>query len=399
MDRNSEGKRLLEKICAAGYGALLLIAAVAAYRTTDRDWNWDALAYIGCAASWSESDPAKIHDQAYTEARRQMPADVYQLLTESNAYRRDLARNPSHFVEQLPFYNGKVLYVALIVGLHRMGASYVGAMKILSAAGFFALGLVFFRWAQDYVRPLPASILSAALMMSAPVWNLARTFSPDALSVAIITAGFYALFAVAPARAINQRWAAAIPAIALLIAAIFVRNDTLLLTVFVIGYLAVASRSPVRLKRSQAAALILLLVASVLALGHLTGGYGWRMSFYHGLVERVPAPAEVQEPVITVADYLHAAARSAREAADWSSLGIFTFLAAGCLLLRKRRTLMRDLLLVNVAFSLVRLLFYPGFEERYYVSTYVVAAICLIAALLPDSGGPVRLALEHPDPA
>jgi hypothetical protein len=384
---------LVQRISIAAYFALLLLAAVAAYRTVDRDWNWDGLAYIACAAAWSERDPVALHASVYREARSEMPAEAFELLTAGNPYRADLASNPVHFLEQLPFYDGKVLYIELMFGLHGLGASYVGGMKSLSAAGFFALGVVFFLWTRAYFPALPAAILSAAFMLSAPVWNLARMFSPDALSVAMVTAALYAFFVMAPARPASQRSVAALLGLALLSAAVFVRNDTLLLAALVIGYLALASRSPLKIKRAQGAVLIVLLIGSVLALGHFGGGYGWRMSFYHGLVQRVPAPAETAAPAISPAEYLRAAARSAREALDASSLALFVFITTAALLLLKRGTLMRDALLLSLGFSALRIIVYPGFEERYYVSTYAVAALCLISALPAyrrSGGGPDR---------
>lgn len=372
---------MLNKICAAAYTALLGLAAIAAYRTSDRDWNWDALAYTGCAVSWSESDPVKIHREVYSEAKKELPVPAFKLLAESNPYRADLASNPFHFVEQLPFYDGKVLYVALIAGMHRFGATHIEAMKLISAAGFFALGLVFFRWTRIYVAMLPAALFSAAFVLCPPILNSARIFSPDALSTAMIAWALYALFERASARR------AALIGLALLSGAVFIRNDTVLLAVLVVAYLAFAPRSPVRLQPIPGTVLIGLLVGFALTLSHFGGGYGWRMSFYHGLVERVPAPAEAGAPPISLADYLHAAAVSAREALDWSSLALFAFLGVASLLLVKRKTWMRDLLFLNLGFSLIRFLAYPGFEERYYISTYLMVCVTFVSALAVYRGG------------
>lgn len=378
---------MLERVYTTAYFCLLLLAAVAAYRTTDRDWNWDGLAYMACAVSWSEPDPVKLHAMVYREARAQMPAPAYQALAAGNPYRSDLAGNPFHFAEQLPFYDSRTLYIGLIVLLRRLGMSYISAMKLLSAAGFAALGLIFFRWVRKYFRALPAAILSAAIMLSTPVWGLARIFSPDALAAAMILGALYALFVAAPARPLNQRSPAACLGLALLGTSEFLRRETPLLAVLVIAYLTMASRSPVKLKRLHGVLLIAALIVTMLALGYFGGGYGWRMTLYHGLVQRVPAPADAPAPAITVKDYLHATLRSAREAVTWSSLPLFVFLTASCLLVLKRGTLMRDLLILSLSSAAILFLVYPSFEERYYVSAYLVVALCLISALAERRAG------------
>jgi hypothetical protein len=114
---------------------------------------------------------------------------------------------------------------------------------------------------------------------------------------------------------------------ALLACSIFIRNDNLVLAVLVIGYFSVCSGAVVRIRWVYSAVLIALLIAITMTISHTGGGYGWRTSFYHGVVQRMIAPAESLPP-ISLAEYGHAWARSAREAIDASSLLLFSFLGA-----------------------------------------------------------------------
>lgn len=381
----------MNRICAAAYTALLGLAAIAAYRTSDRDWNWDALAYMACAVSRSESDPVKIHREVYSEAKKELPAQSFKLLTESNPYRADLASDSFHFTEQVPIYDNKALYIVLIAGLHRLGASYLQAMKLLSAAGFFVLGLVFFRWARVYLGTLPAALISALFMASPPILNVARIFSPDALSAAVIVGALYLLFEMGPVPGARlypaadaghrNRASREIIGLALVSCAVFIRNETVILAVLVVAYLTLASRSPVKLRRVHGAILVGLLISCVLMLRDLGGGYGWRTTFYHGLVQRLPAPGETRVPSISATNYLHAVAASARSALDSSSLALFALLGAASMMLLRRDAVLRDLLLLAVSGAILLMLVYPGFEERYYVSAYVIVTIAFISAV------------------
>jgi hypothetical protein len=51
---------------------------------------------------------------------------------------------------------------------------------------------------------------------------------------------------------------------------------------------------------------------------------------------------------------------------------------------------MRDLLLLNIAASLFRILVYPSFEERYFVTLYAVVAISLVSVLASFREGSER---------
>ncbi len=371
---------MVNRLCSSGYIAVLLLAGIGAYRSSDRDWNWDLLAYTACALSWSEPDPVRIHALAYADAEAEVPVPSYKFLTEGTSYRADLARNPLHFVEQIPFYDAKVLYIGLIAGLHRLGATYISAMKLISTAGFLAIGAAFFVWARGYLNSLPSALLSGMFVLTQPILNLGKIFSADALSVAMIVWALYLLFEkghVRPATSIGM---------VLLCCAILVRNDTLVLAVLTIGYLTIASGSPIKVRPVYGAMLIALICGTVFAVTHFGGGYGWRMSFYHGLVQRVPAPGESGAPNISFSDYLRPAAHSLREGLNRSSLPLFAFLAGACILLMKPKSRLYHLLLLNLAFSLIRILAYPGFEERYYVSTYVIvgAAFISVCATYPQ---------------
>src|SRR5712672_2688886 len=99
------------------YAGFLLLTGWLAYRFPYNDW--DVLAYVGCAINLSESDQVKIHAQVFEQAREELPEEDFHEMTTSVPFRQDVAANPWHFAEQLPFYSIRPLYIELLAALHR----------------------------------------------------------------------------------------------------------------------------------------------------------------------------------------------------------------------------------------------------------------------------------------
>ena len=375
---------LVNKLGRAVYLGLLLLVAAECYRDRYHEWNYDLFGYLASAVCSSESDPAIIHSIVFREAKAEVPDAEFALLAhptdwshlESTSYRIDLANNAFHFAEQIPFYSVKPAYVRLIVVLHKLGMTRIQAAKLLSVIGYLALGIVFFSWSRACLNTLPSVALASMFMLSQPILDSARLFTPDAVSVAVVTGALYALFA-------RKR---ELIGMTLLCCSVFVRTDNLVFAVAVIGYLALASRSPVTMKPTHGAILIGLLCALVMLINHLAGNYGWQTLVTHSIVHRITAPAEVA-PHVSILNYLHAFSASAHEALHWSSLLLFSFIAAACLLLMRPGDKMRDLLLLGLAVSVFHVLVYPNFEERYFLSAYVIVAMSLISASAAHSRG------------
>jgi len=358
------------KVSSAAFLLVLLVAAIAAYQDRFRDWDWDLMAYSASAVSLLETDPVEIHAIVFKEAKTEVPGAQYKSLTAATSYRADLSRDPFHFAEQIPFYSVKPAYVELIVGLHRLGLTRIQAMKLISVASFVAFGVLFFAWAGSYLNSRASALLSGMFVLSQPILDLARISTPDALSVAMVFAALYALFEKEGALA----------GILMLSCSVFIRSDNFVLVVLVLCYLSLVPHSPVRIRRDHAVLLIAAVLASTIVIDRV-GGYGWQTLAYHSVVQRLTNPAEVV-PHVTALNYFHALAAAARIALfDWSSLLLFAFMATGCLLFARLADRMRDLLLLNVTASVLRILVYPSFEERYLVSLYAVIAVCLISVI------------------
>ena len=111
----------------------LLLSAWAALQPKH---TWDVVGYIGCSVD--SSDPRDIHRLTYDAIRNVASAKG---MLADNPYHADLAANPYHFAEQLPFYSIKPIYVLLIKGLRRLGVPFPTAAATVSAPANFALAI------------------------------------------------------------------------------------------------------------------------------------------------------------------------------------------------------------------------------------------------------------------
>src|SRR5579864_8885582 len=206
------------------YGCFLLLAGWLAYTFPYNDW--DVLAYVGCAINLSESDQLKIHEQVFEQARAELPEEDFTEMTTLGPFRQDVAANPWHFAEQLPFYSIRPLYIELLVGVHRLGATYFEATRLVSAIALALLGVPIFLWMREsWMRASVAGIdwqpalFAGLLLLTPPLFLAGRTASPDALSGLFIVTAVY-LFT-------QER--RVFPAALLLLASIFLRADNVIL--------------------------------------------------------------------------------------------------------------------------------------------------------------------------
>ena len=203
--------------------------------------TFDSVAYMVWAESSSERvPPERAHDLVYALLQRSIPKEQYELLVKGNSYRADLAANPWHFDEQIPFYSIRVAYVSLISLIHRFGLNVFQAIRLVSSFSFLCLCLVVFSWVRSKFAD---SSFGDSLMFAAcpPVVGCGRLLTPDGLSSAITVGSLYLLFA---RRSL-------LGGVLLLLVSLYVRTDNLLLLLAVVYYLASLSRT-LRMRRCDA---------------------------------------------------------------------------------------------------------------------------------------------------
>lgn len=368
---------------------LLLLAAVLFWSYRNPHYNWDMIPYIAQARMYKEHDFRAIHAEIYAEVRKEVPSDKYDELmgtagvaANSAVYRSDMARNYLHFAEQLPFYSTKPLYVMCIYALQAAGFGAVQATLIPSLVAYLILALTVFEWVGHFAGGFYRIVCASFIAFNAPVLLLPRLPTPDSLSTALVLLALYFLL---------ERQSAVVCS-GLLMLSLYARTNNVVLAGLVIGYLALWAKGSIRLSYLQGGVSLGVCMASVSAINHFSGFYGWATLFHQSLVGLLNTPGESLVH-ISVRTYLATLRQGLFFSLFNGFLSQFVFLGVVALLVfratknNERMLVYRDLTLLVLASLVAYYLLMPSmtrwFEhERFVVPQYLFLAISFVVAML-----------------
>ena len=334
-------------------GMYLAFCAVLAVFTYLRPLpTFDRYLYAGAVASLQYSDPATIHHIAHAEFDAQ-PSPFHFESVASEPYFADVRDHPDHFAQQMGLFRVKLGYVAVGYVLWRAGLPILVGLRLISACCLFVVGLAVLSWTRE-------PVLSALLVMTAPVLNIGRMVTADPLSSALILLALLALV---------RKWQAL--AAALLLTSIVVRSDNVVLVLILLGWMIWNRRMPTR-----AGALCAVVAVAVGAfINRFAGMYGWRVLMQHSFIQ--PEAEPLTHPVlISFAGYLQALA--GLRGILYSSMVVWVFVATAVWRSLPENSFLRSLLPAVGLFVVVRLLIFPNFDDRVFAWAYVLTGIALI---------------------
>jgi len=341
-----------------GYLCFFLLLSVWAVRQPH--YTWDLLGYVGCAV---DSTNAKDIQRAAFDAIRNAASDEDIRL--DNPYRRDVAANPYHFAEQLPFYSIKPVYVALLRALHRTGMPLQESAVAISAASNFLLALLLWHWLAAYLSGWTLAAASSLIMLSPNILVLSRWGTPDGLATVVAALALYLVL-----ERKSYFWGSSA-----LLLDIWIRTDTLIFA-GVVFFVLWLSR---KLDLAQFAALSLLAFGSYFTINHFGGNYGWTALFYNSFLGGLTAPGEA---VIHVSwsMYVHQLVRGAFIWLIAGSFALYTLLGGLAVWLDRssRYSYMTAAVLAARGFSY---LLYPNGDPRYTAVLFVLVPLSLVIAV------------------
>ena len=174
MTRSTPKSSLLAAIAYLSFFLLL-----SAWIVLQPQFTWDLVGYIG--SSVDSANPETIHKITFDAIK---PISSGAEIQVDNPYRVDVAKNPYHFAEQLPFYSIKPLYVELIKVIHHAGMPFPRATIIISAVSNFLLAAILWLWLGAYVTGWSLAAACSLIMLSPNILALARWATPDCLATA-----------------------------------------------------------------------------------------------------------------------------------------------------------------------------------------------------------------------
>jgi hypothetical protein len=231
--------------------------------------NWDMIIYAACARSFEVHDKEELHASTYHELEQSVPAATYRALTSGN-YRQTVSEDANAFAQQLPFYQIRVLYNALVYALATIGVNVFAATHLVSAlsaiAGLWIVLLTFRPYTRAYLLfLLPPFAVAFGLL------DVAKYSTPDGLAFLAVCSMAYCLVRRHPGMLV------------LLPLSVLVRTDLILLALIVTSYLIFVARQ----WRLAAIASVALAVAGYILVNVGYGHYGLSVAYYMTFIEAV----------------------------------------------------------------------------------------------------------------
>jgi len=336
---------------------LAVFLLLSAWSFVQPQYTWDLLGYIGCSVD--STDPKVIHRAVFDAIR---PVSSSPEIQVNIPYRVDVATNPYHFAEQLPFYSIKPIYVALVKVTHRAGLPFPKAAVAVSAAANFALAVLLWQWLGAYLSGWTLAAACILIMLSPTVLPLSRWATPDALATVVAALALYLI--------LERRlyfWGSS-----LLLIDVWVRTDALVLAGIVFATLLLLRK----LDLVQFASLSALALGSYFAINHFSGSYGWAALFYNSFLGGLPAPGEAVLHFSRSA-YVHQIIRGSFLWLVYGSFALYVLL--GSLAIWLSRSAMYSYMIVAALSSrVVSYILYPNGDQRYTAVLYVLILVSLV---------------------
>ena len=337
-------------------------------------YTWDLLGYVGCSVD--STDPRDIQRASFDAIRTTVSDEDIRV---DNPYRVDVAANPYHFTEQLPFYSIKPIYIALIRALHRTGMPFQKAAVAISAASSFVLALLLWYWLGAYLAGLPLVAACALIMLSPNILVLSRWATPDCLATTIAAIGLYLIL-----ERKSYFWGSSA-----LLLDVWVRTDALVLAGIVFAVLLLCRR----LDTAQFLALSILALGSYFTINHFGGNYGWPALFYNSFSGGLAAPGEAVLHLSPSA-YAHQVVRGAFLWLISGGFALYVLLGALAIWLN-RSSLYTYMVSAVLAARVVSYLLYPNGDQRYTAVLFVLVLVSLVIAVRLKTLAQPTVAPEH----
>lgn len=170
-------KQLIKQISFA-----LVIGIICVLYGTKPNYNWDCLPYAATVLKIDGLNLSDLHSKTYTLAKKELTSESYEQLTTGGKYREEIANNSKGFIEQLPFYYIKPLYILFILIFFKLGVPLFLSTALPSLISFFIISVITFFLLSRKYNFIISSGITLLLMLFHAFSDVARESSPDTLS-------------------------------------------------------------------------------------------------------------------------------------------------------------------------------------------------------------------------
>lgn len=329
--------------------------------------EFDSIMYVASLLKYEIADYRILHQQTYNELKNFVDKSTFEELTTKYPYRNSVYQNSNYFMQQLPFYEIRPLYILLIYALYKIGFNIYFAIIFLSALAS-SMGLIFiFSSLYQRIHPIFLFILPLVIF-SFKFLEVTSLGTPDSLFFLITSIVLY-LF-------LNNKFKLMFILFPISVA---VRTDTIIFAiVFIITFL-------IMYKKEYLYSLISLTISFfvLFIINRVSNNYGWNMIFYFSFIARIPNPAEIQ-PLFTFKEYSIILIKNFLGALHYPPFLLYInyFLINIILIFLRKETLQdRKIILLFIVSFLYIFLHYLGFPavwSRFFIGFYIYNLIVTI---------------------
>jgi len=353
------------------------------YCLYSQEQNWDMLGYSASAVSIEDKDPAYIHDYVYRELRNYVSDEDFEKLTNGDSYRETMHKDPDAFIQQVPYYKIRIIFVSLIFILMSLGVNVFAAGHIISAAAA-ALGFIIFFYAYKKITEPAFWVLMPFYFILCGVHDAGQGVSADTLA--------FLWFGLICYSFINKHWAI----FPLLVVSTLIRTDMVVFVALVLCYYFIF-RPDLRSRSLITAVITAILYIFV---NKVVGNYGWNTVFYFVFISDMQAthPDEFSKLGLSMQQYLATAMNNLRLILPENKFWLFVvnvllqlilFLNLKSVSLNNKKekiiTLAMDpvisLTIICCGYIVLHYLLFPALWPRFFIGQYMIASLGLLYTL------------------
>lgn len=335
--------------------ALVLLAGIVAPKH-----NWDMVAYVAASYAADGHSGRDLQTRTYADIEGHVDAASYRQLT-TGPYPGGVARDPVALEQQLPFYTIRIVYIAAVRAVGRLGGSYTLAAHLVTASFAFlsvlVMGLIL-------MRVGVSTLVLPFIVLPIDIAFLARIATPDSMACFASLLLVLSLF--------RPRWWS----YALIVALPAIRTDYAIFSGLAALFLFA------RHDRIKAVVALVAAIGVYVALGRYSGNYGYLTLLNFTLFGQRPYPAHL--PIST--DWRAYAGAISTDVDYMISDGIFLIYVIGIMTLWQARARLENpdatlLLLLPLTFATVHFALFPSYDKRFLVSSFFLVTVGILQAI------------------
>ena len=358
-------------LCLIYLAFLFCLLPVAVFTYKHPAYNFDMLGYMALVVRMDQThNMDEVHTITYNNARKIVPVEEYEKLTNIPSFRKKFATNPSQFKKLLPVYIVKPFYVWVSYLFYKSGFSLTAATVMPSIISYLIIGLFLLYWFKKYLKSAIAFLAGLLIMFSIFTVAIAGLSTPDCLS---------ALFLFLAAYFILEK-----PNLALMflffLLSIFTRIDNIITCFFIISFLSLSPKWK-RIKRMQYFLMLVILAIAYISIILPVRQFGWNIFYYSQYARQIDFSRDFDEAV-SLSSYLTFVYSKLVTALVSSHFTFFLFL--GLLIIGiprisfRKFTFDQSFLLLLASIIFFRFLLLPDLSDRFYFGFYLIIIILLV---------------------